>query len=176
MIDNNSSFTMAVRLKQLREEKGLSHDKLSKALFSHYGVKVSSDSLCNYEVASKDHSKAYKNQGMRVEYLRCLADFYGVSCDYLLGADVPRSPDTTVQEIIKFTGLSEDNVISLYTWAHLSDFPEDDSGNTHNTSAKVLRKARRHYKPNQLDIGEQNRCSHQNQTGLDIEFCLNCRF
>lgn len=137
MIDNNSSFTMAVRLKQLREEKGLSHDKLSKALFSHYGVKVSSDSLCNYEVASKDHSKAYKNQGMRVEYLRCLADFYGVSCDYLLGADVPRSPDTTVQEIVKFTGLSEENVSDLITWNSISS--PDDSANWENPTPSQRR-------------------------------------
>lgn len=83
--DIEKSFIMAERLKQLREEKGLSHEKLSKALFDQYGVKISSDSLINYEVADAGHTKAYKNQGMRVEYLRCLADFYGVSADYILG-------------------------------------------------------------------------------------------
>ena len=82
---SDKSFIMAKRLKQLREEKGLSHEKLSKSLSDQYGVKISSDSLINYEVTDLNHSKACKNQGMRVEYLRCLADFYGVSTDYILG-------------------------------------------------------------------------------------------
>lgn len=101
------SFIMAERLKQLREEKGLSHDKLSKALLDQYGVKISSDSLMNYEVADAGHTKAYKNQGMRVEYLRCLADFYGVSADYILGQinDPCRVP-SAIDEL----GFSEESV------------------------------------------------------------------
>lgn len=102
--DIEKSFIMAERMKQLREEKGLSHEKLSKALFDQYGVKISSDSLINYEVADAMHTKAYKNQGMRVEYLRCLADFYGVSADYILGQinDPCRAPSA-----IDDLGLSE---------------------------------------------------------------------
>lgn len=117
--DNQKSFIMAERLRQLRERKGLSHEKLSKALFDQYDVKISSDSLINYEVVKANHTKAYKNQGMRVEYLRCLADFYGVSADYILGEDVPMSPDITLQGIVKNTELTEDNVASLITWANL---------------------------------------------------------
>lgn len=106
-IESKKSFIMAERLKRLREEKGLSHDKLSKALCENYGVKISSDSLINYEVTNENHTKAYKNQGMRVEYLRCFADFYGVSADYLLGITEVMTPDITVQEITQKTGLSE---------------------------------------------------------------------
>lgn len=111
--DTEKSFTMAERLKQLREEKGLSHEKLSKALYEQYGVKISSDSLINYEVADAGHAKAYKNQGMRVEYLRCLADFFGVSADYLLGITGIRSQDADIKMVSEKTGLSEKNASIL---------------------------------------------------------------
>lgn len=94
------SFVMAERLKQLRESKGLSLEKLSKTLLEQYGIKISSDSLMNYEVADPYHTKAYKNQGMRVEYLRCLADFYGVSADYILGhIDDPCRAPSAIDEL-----------------------------------------------------------------------------
>lgn len=111
--DSQKSFIMAERLKQLREERGLSHDKLSKALFDKYGVKISSDSLINYEVAFAEHTKAYKNQGMRVEYLRCLSDFYGVSSDYILGETKIRSMNPDISAAVKMTGLSEDTIKTL---------------------------------------------------------------
>lgn len=104
---NNTSLIMAKRIKQLRDERGLSHEKLSKALLELYGVKISTDSLMNYEVTDPYHSKAGKNQGMRVEYLRSLADFYGVSTDYLLAiSDIP-SPDISIQATTQYTGISE---------------------------------------------------------------------
>ena len=108
--DTQKSFIMAERLKQLREEKGLSHEKLSKALSDQYGVKISTDSLINYEVANADHTKAYKNQGMRVEYLRVFANFYNVSTDYLLGITYERTQDLEIRDIVKKTGLSEESV------------------------------------------------------------------
>ena len=82
------SFVMAERLKQLREAKGLSHERLSSALSAQYGISISSDSLMNYEVTGEFHSKKYKNLGMRVEYLRYFSDFYNVSTDYLLGQTI----------------------------------------------------------------------------------------
>lgn len=108
--DSEKSFVMAERLKQLREKSGLSHDRLSKTLFSKYGVKISPDSLINYEVADANHTKAYKNQGMRIEYLRCLADFYSVSTDYLLGLTPIKSKDTSVQDMAALTGLTEQSI------------------------------------------------------------------
>lgn len=115
------SFIMAQRLKLLREEKGLSHDRLSKALFDQFGAKISADSLINYEVADPNHSKAGKNKGMRVEYLRVFADFYGVSSDYILGLTDVRKQDLSVRKICEFTGLSE-KVIT-----HLSEQRQDKS-------------------------------------------------
>lgn len=104
------SVVMAERLKELRKEKGLSHESLSRTLFERYKIKISSDSLQNYEVAEACHSKAYKNLGMRIEYLICLADFYNISSDYLLGRtnDKERHPSA-----IDDLGLSENAVLWL---------------------------------------------------------------
>lgn len=84
-IDKSKSLIMAQRLRELRNEKGLSYEALRNALMEKYEIDISIDSLKNYEVSKVPHAKAYKNEGMRVEYLRCLTDFYGVSSDYLLG-------------------------------------------------------------------------------------------
>lgn len=43
-----------------------------------------------------------------------LARHYGVSTDYLLGLSDVITPDTTAQAVIAYTGLSEDNVLTLH--------------------------------------------------------------
>lgn len=88
------------RLKELRECKGLSHQKLSEALHEKYGIKISTNSLLNYEVTEKNHTKYEKNAGMRTEYLYYFSDFYGVSSDYLLGfTNEPCKKQTAVDEL-----------------------------------------------------------------------------
>lgn len=113
-VDKSKSLIMAQRLKELRNEKGLSHESLRKALMEKYGIDISVDSLKNYEVSKVPHVKAYKNDGMRVEYLRCLADFYNVSADYILGISEIKSSDRGIQAIIKNTGLSEESATVLH--------------------------------------------------------------
>ncbi len=112
-IQGNESSTMAVRLKLLREEKGLSHVRLSAALYEKYGVKISRDSLMSYEISDPYHSKAGKNQGMRVEYLRYLADFYGVSADYILGTSSTRSAIPDMQQAVQYSLLSEKAISTI---------------------------------------------------------------
>lgn len=115
-INNEETFTMATRLKQLREDHGYSHDRLSAAIYDKYGVKISSDSLMNYEVSDPYHSKAGKNQGMRVEYIRILSDFYNVSTDYLLGLSEVSSKNLTIQAAVTELGLSEEIISRLVAW------------------------------------------------------------
>lgn len=91
----------------------MSHVRLSAALYEKYGVKISRDSLMCYEISDPYHSKAEKNQGMRVEYLRCLADFYGVSSDYLLGSTQVRSTNPDMKQTVEFTGLSEKAITAI---------------------------------------------------------------
>ena len=121
-VDKSKSLIMAQRLKDLRNERGLSHESLRKALKDKYGIDISVDSLKNYEVSRIPHVKAYKNDGMRVEYLRCLADFYGVSSDYIIGIADIKSAEIDVQAIVKNIGLSEESVITLQ---NPSNIPND---------------------------------------------------
>lgn len=103
---DNCSVLMAKRLKSLREEKKLSHVTLKEALESKYNIEISRDSLMSYERLKPDENNRYKNEGMRVEYLRYLADFYGVTTDYLLGIDEHRKRNpATIYEL----GITEES-------------------------------------------------------------------
>lgn len=109
------SFTVGERLKALRLERNLSHEKLCKQMEYKYKISISRDSLIAYEIADETRAKASKlpNLGMRLEYLYCLADFFGVSLDYLVGKTDIKVPDCNIQFICKYTGLSEDSIETL---------------------------------------------------------------
>ena len=108
-----TSQVLGKHLKEERLNMGLSHVKLSAILKEKYGVNISKDSLINYEVIDAAHTKAGSNVAMRAEYLYCLADFYGVSVDYLLGLNEVRSTDIQVKGDCQYTGLSEAAVQSI---------------------------------------------------------------
>lgn len=112
-IDKNKSLLMGKRLKELRESHGFSHESLKNKIYEAYGIEISVDSLKIYEVYKVPHSKAYKNEGMRIEYLRVFSDLYKVSTDYILGLTNIQSPDYRIGDIVEITGLTEDNVIAL---------------------------------------------------------------
>lgn len=113
-MDNKKlSLEMAKRLKEERKKKKLSHISLSKVLKERYDIDISKDSLQNYEVTSEAHSKSFTNNGMRIEYLRCLADFYSVSTDYLLGLSEIRTRNESIQAIHNQTGLSQEAIVRL---------------------------------------------------------------
>ena len=79
-----------IRLKRLRESKKLSHDKLSAEIEDRYGVHIDRKTLINYEKAETLSSKPEAVKGMNITRLTALADYYGVSTDYLLGvSDCP---------------------------------------------------------------------------------------
>lgn len=77
------SLEMGKRIKTERERHGFSHVELSDMIYVMYGVRISKDSLINYEVSDESHAKSLKNNGMRVEYLRYLAGVFGVTTDWL---------------------------------------------------------------------------------------------
>ena len=110
------NMEMAKRLKALRtsyDGHGLSHEKLRQAIADKYHVDISKSSLLNYE-AYGNHSKAKSNAGMKVEYLRIFADFYGVSADYILGIRDEATTDVGAQATCEYTGLSEESVSKLH--------------------------------------------------------------
>lgn len=145
--NNDGSFIMAERLKQLRTERGLSHEKLRDELQNNYGVSIDKSSLINYEIAQPNHSKAYANQGMQVRNLRILAQFYGVSTDWLLGTSDIRSADPGIHDIISFTGLSEDTALRLYAWHHIDEVINDNLPSIPPPARKVIEDARNVHDP-----------------------------
>lgn len=112
-MDNEKSFLVARRLKSERNRAKLSHAKLSEAIQEKYGISISVDSLKGYEVDTENKAKTGSNKGMRIEYLYCLADFYGVSTDYLLGISNSRSRNTEIRTISNATGLSDKSILKL---------------------------------------------------------------
>lgn len=118
MTREEQSIKMGKRLKALREEttlneKKLSHVALKEKLKEQYGIDISRDSLMNYEVSEVNHSKFGTNLKMSVEYLNCLANFYGVSTDYLLGLSDVKTTKEDIQVTCKTTGLSADAIKAL---------------------------------------------------------------
>ena len=109
------SRLMGERLKEERERLGLSLIALSKAIYEKYGVRIAKDSLINYEFADDHNTKAYKNNGMRVEYLRYLAGFYEVPTDWLLGLSNVRTLVADVKQVCNYTGLEAESVKTLHT-------------------------------------------------------------
>lgn len=89
------------RLRFLRNEKGESLDKLAKFL------NVTMQTISNYETEKRD---------MTPDTIIKLAEYFGVSTDYLLGKSDIRNPDKKIKEEFEFAyhketeGLSEDEI------------------------------------------------------------------
>lgn len=110
------SLIMAKRLKAKREDKKISHAALSREIKDKYNVDISRNSLMNYEVSDPYHSKAFTNGGMKIEYLRILADYYNVSTDWLLGLTNIEVPDGNARQACNYTGLSPQNIEYFHNW------------------------------------------------------------
>lgn len=98
-------------LKQLRTTKGLSYERLASLIEEKENVPISRGALQYYEITDEDHERYKTTQGMSIEYLVALADFYGVSVDYLLG----RTPckEANNKEINKRISLSDSAIRNL---------------------------------------------------------------
>lgn len=102
----HSPFAQAIR--QLTEERGITQDTLAKETgrsrqtVSQYFNGISEP---GYETLVK------------------IADYFGVSTDYLLGRSDIKTVDTSAQAVIEYTGLSEENVITLHNMASHAGCP-----------------------------------------------------
>ena len=113
MYNDEKMIISATRIKECRNSMGLSHKKLADALTEKYEIKISVDALKVYEVKDEFHSRFRHIKGMKIEYLYCLADFFKVSTDYLLGLSDVKTPNVDVNEINRITGLSEKAIETL---------------------------------------------------------------
>ena len=97
------------RLKELRQEKHISHQALADT------IGVSKQVVINYEVAANNggvvtnspSDKTLAVAGMKIETLYKLAEYYNVSTDYLLGRTDVKTPDTELKTVCEVTNLSE---------------------------------------------------------------------
>ena len=72
------------RLEDLRKEKKLSFEQLSKQL-AERGVSISHTNLKNYEINDPLHPLYGRTRSMSIEYLVAFGDFYDVSVEYMRG-------------------------------------------------------------------------------------------
>ena len=103
----------AERLKALRTERGISHERMSDAIKKQYGVNMSKQTLINYENAEEFSTKAGAAKGMSAERMATLADYFGVSADYLLGiSDSPsiRENMRIAQKTLGISATSAENI------------------------------------------------------------------
>ena len=98
---------MGVRLKELRQEKGMSLTQLSEILKEKYGISVSTSQLMYYEKE--------KSEPRNKRVWEKLADYFGVSEAYLLGySSVKNEADIKVSvldETLKKLHIIKDNMI-----------------------------------------------------------------
>lgn len=87
------------RLEDLRKEKRLSFEQLSK-LLDEQGTPISHTNLRNYEISDTLHDLYGRTEGMSLKNIIAIADVYGVSLDYLIGRS-----DSKKRE---YFGISED--------------------------------------------------------------------
>lgn len=80
------------RLEDLRKEKKLSFEQLSKQL-AEQGVNISHTNLKNYEINDPVHPLYGRTRSMSIEYLVAFADFYDVSVEYQLGLSNSRKQE-----------------------------------------------------------------------------------
>ena len=104
-------MTLGKRLKEERIEKGISLEKLKGA------VGISTSNLGDYENDSKNPT---------IDRLLRIAEFYGVSLDYLAGRTEIKSPEPTIRAICDATGLSEDAVRRLRSNREMMDIGDDE--------------------------------------------------
>ena len=108
------SAHLAKTLKLLRNNYGISNITLSKEIKEKYGITISVDSLESYECYDPQYPDRFgRNMKMKLERIVVLADYYGVSVDYLLGSSAIKTPDLYVHSIMHETGISEENAITL---------------------------------------------------------------
>lgn len=110
------------RLEDLRKEKKLSFEQLSKQL-AERGVNISHTNLKNYEINDPVHPLYGRTRSMSIEYLVAFADFYDVSVEYLLGLSNSRKQE--YHNISEQLGLCDGAIEELIRCKEDSNSAED---------------------------------------------------
>lgn len=101
------------RLADLRKEKKLSYEQLSRELEKR-GVMISHTNLMYYEIGEPYHKLYYRTRSMSIEILAALADFYGVSLDYLMGFTTSRTIKyQSISDLLRLSDTAIENLLRL---------------------------------------------------------------
>ena len=92
---NENMAVIGLRISKLREKRGLSQKQLADELEKN-GLKVRRETVTQWENGSRD---------LKTEYTVKLADFFGVTCDYIL-----RGIESENVDICKETGLTNNSI------------------------------------------------------------------
>lgn len=94
----NTTDVFAKRFKQLRTDKGLSLQKIAQDL------NVTAQSLSLYEKGQRT---------INIDLLKRIAEYFGVSSDYLIGLSDVAATNTDLKAACDYTGLSEKAVAEI---------------------------------------------------------------
>lgn len=103
----NATDIFSERLKELRQNKGLSLKKLACDL------DVTAQSLSLYETGQRT---------INIDLLKKIAEYFNVSADYLIGISDVLSADITTKAICDYTKLSEEALKEMLEW---QKYPHD---------------------------------------------------
>lgn len=122
-------------IKDLRKEKGISSttalEKEIEPYAKKYGITISSSTLNDLEETddSSTSKKSRKNKNFGYKIFLALADYYGVSVDYIFGRTDTRSPDPDMRAFKEYTGLTENAIERLKIQCEKARTTDDNSYN-----------------------------------------------
>lgn len=99
--EERENATFAVNLRKLFEDKKATHNELACFIKEKTG-----DSITRQAVGQWCNGNSSPN----LKTVPVIAEFFGVSSDYLLGMSEVRSTDVDIKAVCKYTGLSEKSV------------------------------------------------------------------
>lgn len=120
------------RLRDLRKERGISTKTLADDL------RISAGSINGWE--NDDSSTGKKStDGITLRNLVALAEYFGVSIDYLAGLTDVKALSPTLQGVCEFTGLSEKSVNLIHRLAEAKSNPPSGEIGMKNISEDMLK-------------------------------------
>lgn len=113
LYDEHCMVITKERLADLRKEKKLSYEQLSRELEKR-GVMISHTNLMYYEIGEPYHKLYSRTRSMSIEILAALADFYEVSLDYLMGFTTSRTIEyQTISDLLRLSDTAIENLLRL---------------------------------------------------------------
>ncbi|MCH5202680.1 MAG: helix-turn-helix transcriptional regulator [Oscillospiraceae bacterium] len=114
----------AVKLRNLFEERGVVKRELAEYIEARTGEGVTRQAIGQW-------CKGYTCPNLKM--VPIIAEFFGVSCDYLLTDTDIETPDTEIAAVCKYTGLSSDAVLTLNDCYSHRNYPKLNA-----TASKII--------------------------------------